>query len=102
MEGRMAEDMSRQQFHEVNGAQDDVAVNRLVGPREPSAWAEHAAAAEAWERQHAAEWAKVDQKLRGIPARQRSHVGGEAVSGSASGPSVLEVAGRRGREGHTR
>src|SRR5829696_4822384 len=47
-----------------------VAANRPVGPGGPSAWAEHAAAAEAWERQHAAEWARVDQKLRGIAARR--------------------------------
>src|SRR6187402_3893854 len=35
-----------------------------------SSWTEHAAAAEAWERQHASEWARVDQKLRGIAARR--------------------------------
>ena len=66
----MFDNMSRQQLHEMNGAQCDVAMNRLVGSREPSAWAEHAVAAEAWERRHAAEWARVDQKLRGIAARR--------------------------------
>jgi hypothetical protein len=33
-------------------------------------WADHAAAAEAWEREHAAEWTRVDRKLRGIAARR--------------------------------
>ncbi len=33
-------------------------------------WVEHAAAAQAWERQHEAEWSRVDQKLRGIAARR--------------------------------
>ncbi len=44
--------------------------NRLIEPSGASAWTEHAAAADAWERQHAAEWARVDQKLRGIAARR--------------------------------
>ena len=70
MEGRMADHMSRQQLHEMSGAQDDVAANRLVGPHAPGSWAESVAAAEAWERQHAAEWARLDQKLRGIAARR--------------------------------
>ncbi|HWO23542.1 MAG TPA: DUF222 domain-containing protein, partial [Kofleriaceae bacterium] len=35
-----------------------------------SSWANHVAAAEAWERQYEAEWARVDQKLRGIAARR--------------------------------
>jgi hypothetical protein len=34
------------------------------------AWADHAAEAEAWEREHAAEWTRVDGKLRGIAARR--------------------------------
>ncbi|HWO22267.1 MAG TPA: hypothetical protein VNO30_26090 [Kofleriaceae bacterium] len=39
-------------------------------PRRARSWADHAAAAEAWERQHEAEWARIDQKLRGIAARR--------------------------------
>jgi hypothetical protein len=35
-----------------------------------SSWRDHAATAEAWEREHAAEWARVDGKLRGIAARR--------------------------------
>jgi len=35
-----------------------------------SSWVDHAAAAEAWERQHEAEWVRVDEKLRGIAARR--------------------------------
>src|SRR5215813_5213984 len=34
------------------------------------AWLEHEAEAEAWERQHEAEWLGLDQKLRGIAARR--------------------------------
>ncbi len=35
-----------------------------------SSWMDHAAKAEAWEREHAAEWTRVDGKLRGIAARR--------------------------------
>jgi hypothetical protein len=35
-----------------------------------SSWTDHAAAAEVWEREHAAEWTRVDGKLRGIAARR--------------------------------
>jgi hypothetical protein len=35
-----------------------------------SSWKDHAATAEAWEREHAAEWMRVDGKLRGIAARR--------------------------------
>lgn len=35
-----------------------------------SSWMGHAAAAEAWERQHEAEWSRVDQQLRGLAARR--------------------------------
>jgi hypothetical protein len=35
-----------------------------------SSWKDHAATAEAWERAHAAEWTRVDGKLRGIAARR--------------------------------
>jgi hypothetical protein len=34
------------------------------------AWTDHAAEAAAWERQHEAEWARVDQELRRIAARR--------------------------------
>jgi hypothetical protein len=43
---------------------------RVPERRGASAWADHAAAAGAWERQHEAEWARVDRKLRGIAARR--------------------------------
>jgi hypothetical protein len=33
-------------------------------------WANHAAAAEAWEHEHAAEWSRVDRKLRNIATRR--------------------------------
>jgi hypothetical protein len=33
-------------------------------------WAAHAAEAEAWDREHEAEWTRVDRKLRGIAARR--------------------------------
>ncbi|HWO18144.1 MAG TPA: HNH endonuclease signature motif containing protein [Kofleriaceae bacterium] len=39
-------------------------------PPSQSSWVDHAAAADAWERQHAAEWIRVDGKLRGIAARR--------------------------------
>jgi hypothetical protein len=35
-----------------------------------SSWVDHAAAAAAWEREHAAEWTRVDGKLRGIAGRR--------------------------------
>ena len=33
-------------------------------------WTERKAAADDWERRHEAEWARIDQKLRGIAARR--------------------------------
>ena len=36
----------------------------------PGSWADHAAAAQAWEREHEVEWTRVDQKLRSIAARR--------------------------------
>ena len=42
-------------------------------------WTDHAAAIEDWERQHQAEWANVDQKLRGI-ARRRAALDVEEAS----------------------
>jgi hypothetical protein len=41
-----------------------------VEQRERQSWMDHAAAAEAWERQHEEEWARVDKKLRSIAARR--------------------------------
>ena len=52
----------------------NVSISEAASP--PSAerssgwWAERLAAADAEEREHAAEWARLDQKLRGIAARQ--------------------------------
>jgi hypothetical protein len=40
------------------------------GPRSGSLWVVRADAAEAWEREHEAEWVRVDRKLRGIAARR--------------------------------
>ncbi len=39
-------------------------------PPGAGAWVDHAAAARAWEREHEAEWLRVDRKLRGIAARR--------------------------------
>jgi hypothetical protein len=41
-----------------------------AGEQRVSSWADQAAEAEAWERAHAAEWTRVDGKLRGIAARR--------------------------------
>ncbi|HSK04427.1 MAG TPA: hypothetical protein VK932_24400 [Kofleriaceae bacterium] len=38
--------------------------------RGESSWRDHALEDEAWEREHAAEWVRVDRKLRGIAARR--------------------------------
>jgi len=40
------------------------------GERGAKSWVDRAAEAEAWERQHEAEWERLDQKLRGISARR--------------------------------
>ena len=40
-------------------------------PRGPSgSWTERMAVADEWERQHEAEWVRIDQKLRGLAARR--------------------------------
>jgi hypothetical protein len=62
--------MTDQQVHGGNGSDGDVVASWPEEPRGPSSWADHAAAAEAWERQHEAEWARVDGKLRGIAGRR--------------------------------
>ena len=54
----------------ANGAEGDSMENRLVESRDLGSWADRAAEAEAWERQHEAEWVRVDRKLRGIAARR--------------------------------
>jgi hypothetical protein len=56
-----------EQAHVTNG---DVVADHLVEQQGTRSWVDRAAAAEAWEREHAAEWARVDQKLRGIAARR--------------------------------
>src|SRR5689334_15199972 len=43
---------------------------REHGERSERSWAEQAAATRAWERQQAAEWERVDRKLRGIAGRR--------------------------------
>jgi hypothetical protein len=62
--------MSIQQFPGDNSSHGEDMPERLIAQRGASSWVDHAAAAEAWERQHEAEWARVDQKLRGIAARR--------------------------------
>jgi hypothetical protein len=62
--------MSNLQINVVDSSSEEVATKCLMEQRGLSSWVDHAAAAEAWERQHAVEWARVDQKLRGIAARR--------------------------------
>ncbi len=62
--------MTNPQVHGGNGSHGEVVASWLEEPRSPSSWADHAAAAEAWERQHEAEWIRVDGKLRGIAGRR--------------------------------
>jgi hypothetical protein len=51
----------------TNGARSsELAVPRGTG----GSWTESVAAADEWERQHEAEWVRVDQKLRGIATRR--------------------------------
>jgi len=62
--------MSNQQtclIREVNGDDAPACSDEQRGAR---LWTEYEAADRAWERQHAAEWERVDQKLRGIAARR--------------------------------
>jgi hypothetical protein len=59
--------MSNQQSR---GIEPEVAVELLMERRDVSSWADQAAAARDWERQHEAEWARVDQRLRSIAARR--------------------------------
>ena len=49
-------------------ASDDRVVPRGIG--DAGSWIERAASADEWERQHEAEWVRIDQKLRGIAARR--------------------------------
>jgi hypothetical protein len=68
--------MADQQLHAATAIDAVAATNGRdasdgAGERQGErSWADHAAAAEAWEREHAAEWGRVDQKLRGIAARR--------------------------------
>src|SRR5689334_14752808 len=39
-------------------------------PKRSKTWMEYGAEARAWERKHAAAWAELDEKLRGIAARR--------------------------------
>ncbi len=59
--------MSNQQVH---AAGEDESANHPSELRVASSWGDHAAEAEAWEREHATEWVRVDRKLRGIGARR--------------------------------
>ncbi len=62
--------MTKQEFHVRQEASGDGAAVRLMEEPGASAWADHVAKAEAWEREHEAEWLRVDQRLRGIAARR--------------------------------
>jgi hypothetical protein len=62
--------MSNLLFHDIDAIDVDTVAARSREPRARASWAKHVAAAEAWEHQHEAEWARVDQKLRGIAARR--------------------------------
>ena len=62
--------MSNQQVHAGNRPDGDRVTSRGAWARGAGWWVDHAAADDAWERQHAAEWARVDQKLRSIAARR--------------------------------
>src|SRR5215217_824615 len=59
--------MSNQQSR---GMEPEVAVEALMERPDVSSWADQAAAARDWERQHEAEWARVDQRLRSIAGRR--------------------------------
>jgi hypothetical protein len=62
--------MSNLQFHRIDSPDTEIVVTRQEAPRGGRSWVEHEVAAEAWERQHEAEWVRVDQKLRGIATRR--------------------------------
>jgi hypothetical protein len=59
--------MLNPQFHMTKG--NDVS-SRVLEQRGTASWADHAAAAEAWDRKHEAEWVRVDGKLRCIASRR--------------------------------
>ena len=62
--------MSNQQAHSGHRCNAEVVSAWPEEERRARSWADHAIAAEAWERQHEAEWLRVDGKLRGIAARR--------------------------------
>ena len=49
---------------------EEAGARLLTSERGRRSWVEHAAAAEAWEREHEEEWERVDERLRGIAARR--------------------------------
>jgi hypothetical protein len=67
----------------ANKVHEGVMVTYLAKPRGRD-WTERVAATGAWERQHEAEWARVDQKRRCRPPRpdRQSHVGAASSSNS--------------------
>ncbi|HSK01293.1 MAG TPA: HNH endonuclease signature motif containing protein [Kofleriaceae bacterium] len=74
-DGCQGGDMSNQQLHVVAaiGAVNEAKGEDMTEAGERQArrsWVDHAAAAAAWEHEHAAEWTRVDRKLRGIAARR--------------------------------
>jgi uncharacterized protein DUF222 len=62
--------MLNQKILEGEDGNRDALSNRSIEQRGLGTWREREAAAEAWERQHEAEWARLDQQLRGIAARR--------------------------------
>jgi hypothetical protein len=62
--------MTNQLFHEADEANRGVAPEWRSERQGASSWADRAAVVRAWERQHEAEWARVDQRLRGIAGRR--------------------------------
>ena len=62
--------MSIQQLQDAIHIGGDAAMRSPMQQRGSGAWVALAAATEAWEREHEAEWARVDQKLRGIASRR--------------------------------
>jgi hypothetical protein len=54
----------------LDGVNGEQGASSAKEPRQASLWTERADAAEAWEREHEAEWLSVDRKLRGIAARR--------------------------------
>ena len=62
--------MTDERSHTSAGDNWSDAANHPMAQRGAGWWTDHAAAADAWDRQHEAEWVRVDQKLRSIATRR--------------------------------